>query len=269
LGQGKTYILYQQLVKTQKALQANASSRLSELAGEFSVQLVPLPGKSLAAMDSLFKEALLVFEQRGVTDEDIAKFKGGIESQFINGLQSVSGKVSQLAAFQTFTGNPNQTGKMLSMYQGVTKEDVLRVYNTYIKNKSSVTVSVLTKSDKNGPASIDNYKVDSSNYVRPNYGYNGLTYTKGVDQFDRSKMPGTGSNPVVKVPAYWKKDLKNGIRVIGAAYNELPIVNISITIPGGHLAQATDTAKIGLAGMVGSMLNEDTKNYTAESFSEL
>jgi zinc protease len=265
LGQGKTSILYQQLVKTQKALQANTSSRLSELAGEFSVQLVPLPGKSLAAMDSLFKEALLVFEQRGVTDEDIAKFKGGIESQFINGLQSVSGKVSQLAAFQTFTGNPNQTGKMLSMYQGVTKEDVWRVYNTYIKNKSSVTVSVLTKSDKNGPASTDNYKVDSSNYVRPNYGYNGLTYTKGVDEFDRSKMPGTGSNPVVKVPAYWKKELKNGVKVIGAAYNELPIVNISITIPGGHLAQATDTAKIGLAGMVGSMLNEDTKNYSAES----
>ena len=267
LGQGKTSILYQQLVKTQKALQANSSSRLSELAGEFSVQLVPLPGKSLAAMDSLFKEALLVFEKRGVTDEDIAKFKGGIASQFINGLQSVSGKVSQLAAFQTFTGNPNQTGKMLSMYQAVTKEDVWRVYNTYIKNKSSVTISVLTKSDKNGPASTDNYIVDTNNYVRPNYGYNGLTYTKGQDKFDRSKMPGTGSNPVVKVPAYWKKDLKNGIHVVGAAYNELPIVNISITIPGGHLAQANDTAKIGLAGMVGSMLNEDTKNYSAESMS--
>jgi zinc protease len=42
------------------------------------------------------------------------------------------------------------------------------------------------------------------------------------------------------------------------------LVNISITIPGGHLAQSSDTAKIGLAGMVGSMLNEDTKNYTAE-----
>jgi len=267
LGQGKTSVLYQQLVKSQKALQASASSRLSELAGEFTIQLVPLPGKSLSAMDSLYKESLLAFEKRGVTDEDIEKFKGGIESQYINGLQSVSGKVSQLAAFQTYTGNPNQTGRMLEMYKAVTKEDVLRVYNTYIKDKGSVTVSVLTKSDKNGPAIADNYKIDSSSYDRPNYGYEGLVYKKGTDNFDRSKMPGSGANPVVTVPAYWKKTLPNGAKVIGADYKELPIVNISITIPGGHLAQANDTSKLGLAGCVGSMLNEDTKNYTAEQMS--
>ena len=267
LGQGKTSVLYQQLVKSQKALQANASSRLSELSGEFTIQLVPLPGKSLSAMDSLYKESLLAFEKRGVTDEDIEKFKGGIESQYINGLQSVSGKVSQLAAFQTFTGNPNQTGRMLEMYKAVTKEDVMRVYETYIKNKGSVTVSVLTKSDKNGPAIADNYKIDSSSYDRPNYGYDGLVYKKGTDNFDRSQMPGCGPNPVVTIPAYWKKTLPNGAKVIGADYKELPIVNISITIPGGHLAQANDTSKLGLAGCVGSMLNEDTKNYTAEQMS--
>lgn len=264
LGQGKNSILYQQLVKSQKALQASASSRLNELAGEFSIQLVPLPGKSLAAMDSLFKEALLTFEKRGVTDEDIEKFKGGIESQYINGLQSVSGKVSQLAAFQTFTGDPNKIGKMLDMFRAVTKEDVLRVYNTYIKNKSSVTVSVLTKTNTNGAAMADNYSVDTSGYVNPDYGYNGLVYTKGKDNFDRSVMPGNGPNPVVKVPAFWKKTLPNGINMIGAQNTELPVVNISITIPGGHLAQAADTSKSGLAGFAGNMLNEDTKQYTAE-----
>jgi zinc protease len=265
IGQGKTSILYQELVKKQKALQANAGSRLSELAGEFSIQMVPMPGKSLAAMDSLYREALINFEKRGVTDEDIEKFKGAIESQFINGLQSVSGKVSQLAAFQTFTGNPNQTGKLLDMYRAVTKEDVWRVYQTYIQNKPCVTVSVLTKNEKN-PARPDNYKIDSSNYTAPNYGYDGLKYVKGKDNFDRSVMPGTGANPVVKVPGYWKKKMSNGAKVIGAKYDELPIVNISITIPGGQLALMKDTAKNGLGSLTGSMLNEDTKNYTAEQF---
>ena len=267
LGQGKTSMLYQQLVKTQKALQANANSRLSELSGDFSIQLIPLPGKSLTQMDSLYKEALQTFEQRGVTDEDIVKFKGGIEAQYINSLQSVSGKVSQLAAFQTFTGNANKIGEMLRLYQSVTKEEVMSVYNTYLKNKGCVTVSVLTKSDKNGPAMADNYQIDSTHYISPNYGYNGLVYTKGKDNFDRSKMPSSGPSPVVKLPAYWKKKINNGPNFIGAAYDELPLVNISITIPGGHLAQANDTAKIGLASMVADMLSEDTKNHTAEQMS--
>src|SRR5207237_7595105 len=77
LGQGKNSVLYQQLVKKQLALQANASSQLSELAGEFLFQLVPMAGKFLAQMDSLFRASLDSFEIRGVTDDDIAKFKGG------------------------------------------------------------------------------------------------------------------------------------------------------------------------------------------------
>ncbi len=269
LGQGKTSVLYQQLVKPKKALNASAFSSLSELAGEFNIRITPYPGKSLAAMDSLLKDALVSFEARGVTDEDIAKFKGGIESAYMNRLQSVQGKGAQLAAFNTYTGNPNMIGKLLAMYRSVTKEDVWRVYNEYIKGKHGVTVSVITKGqDKDKMiAAPDNYVIDQSNYVKPNYGYDGLHYVKGPSDFDRSKVPGNGPNPVVNVPPFWKKDLPNGIQMIGAQNTELPVVTLSISIPGGHLAQANDTAKIGLANMVANMLGEDTKNYTAEQMS--
>ncbi|HZH66936.1 MAG TPA: pitrilysin family protein, partial [Flavisolibacter sp.] len=53
LGQGKTSILYQAMVKPQLALQASAFSSLSELAGEFSFRIMPMQGKSLAEMEAL------------------------------------------------------------------------------------------------------------------------------------------------------------------------------------------------------------------------
>ena len=265
LGQGKNSVLYQQLVKTQKALNASASSRLNELAGEFNFQVTPYPGKSLGSMDSLLQQALVSFEQRGVTDDDIAKFKGGIEAQYINGLQSVQGKVSQLAAFQTFTGNANMIGKQLDMFRAVTKEDVMNAYNKYIKGRHSVTVSILVKSQPGaGPVMPDNYTVDTTHYERPNYGYNGLKYVKATDNFERSKQPGSGANPVVKVPAFTTKKWPNGVKVIYAESNELPVVNISVRIPGGQLAEAGDPSKSGIASITASMLNEDTKKYSAE-----
>ncbi len=264
LGQGKNSILYQQLVKTQKVLGANAFSRLSELAGELSFSITPYAGKSLSNADSLLKEALLSFEKRGVTDEDVIKFKGAVESQFINGLQSVSGKVSQLAAFQTFTGNPNMIGKQLEMYRAVTKEDVMNAYNKYVKGKYCTTVSVLVKGQPAEPAMADNYKIDSSSYDRPNYGYNGLKYVKATDVFDRTKQPGAGVNPVVKVPAFTKKTLPNGVKMIFAKNDEIPTVNVSISIPGGQLSESADPTKSGLADMTAAMMNESTKNYTAE-----
>ncbi len=264
LGQGRNSILYQQLTKKQLALQASASSQLSELAGEFSFQIIPMPGKTLGDMEKLFRASLDSFEQRGVTDEDIAKFKGGFESQLINGLQSVSGKVSQLAAFQTFTGNPNKIGDLLKMYTAVTKEDVMRVYNTYIKGKGAAIVSVVPKGQEQIIAAADNYTIDSTQYKAPDYGYTGLTYKKPKDNFVRNKIPGNGANPTVKVPKFWKKDLPNGAKVIGSLNAELPTVTLTISMPGGHLASANDLSKAGLASFVTDMLAEDTRNYSAE-----
>src|SRR5688500_16881717 len=145
LGQGKNSILYQTITKKQLALNASAFSSMSELSGEFSFRITPVPGKSLAEELALFRAAMDSFEARGVTDEDVEKLKGGIVSSLVNGLQSVSGKVFQLAQFQTFTGNPNKISELVEMYNNVTKEDVMNVYNKYIKGKGAVIASVLTK----------------------------------------------------------------------------------------------------------------------------
>src|SRR4030095_13591856 len=268
LGQGKNSVLYQQLTKKQVTLQASAFSRLSELSGEFIFQIIPMPGKTLGQMDTLYRASLDSFEKRAVTDDDITKFKGSVEAQQINSLQSVSGKVTQLATFQTFTGNPNKIADLLKMYTSLTKEDVMNAYNKYIKGKNAVILSVLTKGqDESMAAAKNNYSIDESHYVTPNYGYTGLQYVKAKDNFDRSKIPTSGSNPVVKVPAFWKKDLPDGMKIIGTESKELPIVTLSISIPGGHLLQANDESKVGLARFFASMMNEDTKNYTAEELS--
>lgn len=264
LGQGKNSVFYQEITKGQKALSVSAFNRGSELSGEFSMSISPVPGTSLADSKKLIDEAIKVFELRGVTDEDIEKFRGGFESQYINRLQSVSGKVSQLAAYQTYTGNPNMIGQELARYTSVKKEDVLRVYDQYLKGKPAVVLSIVTKEQPENIAGAENYKINSANYKAPDYGYKGLNYNKASDPFDRNQMPVSGVNPVVKVPEFWKKNLDNGVKAIGARTTELPIVTLTLTIPGGHLLQARDTSKIGLAKMFAAMMNEDTQNYSAE-----
>ncbi|MEO5561876.1 MAG: insulinase family protein, partial [Chitinophagaceae bacterium] len=268
LGQGNNSVLYQELVKKQLALSASANHNNSELSGEFTIQAVPYPGKSLASMFYLIDQALASFEKRGVTDEDIAKFKGQIESQYFNTLQSVAGKISQLANYQTLVGNANMVGKELEMYRSVTKEDVMRVYNQYVKMKHCVVVSILTKGQEGLITGNDNYVVDKSKYVAPQYGYEGLKYTKPKDNFDRAVVPAAGPNPVVKVPAFWKKDLTGGIKIIGSENTELPTITMAVKIPGGHLAQANDLSKAGLSSFFTAMMDQDTKTRSAEDFSK-
>jgi zinc protease len=267
LGQGKNSVLYQQFEKKLNALNASAFSQLTELAGEFSIRITPTPGKSLAHSLATYRAALDSFEVRGATDDDITRFKGSAEAQQINGLQTVSGKVTQLAAFQTFTGNANKIADLVKMYSSVTKADVMRVYHQYIKGKSAVIVSVLTKQMDRAKdvAAADNYVIDSTRYKAPEYGYNGLVYKKPKDNFDRSKVPAAGPGVNVNVPPFWRSEMANGIQVIGTRNDEIPTVTVSIIIPGGHLADGNDISKAGLADFLADMMNEDTKSFTAEA----
>lgn len=267
IGQGKNSLLYKNLVKNQKAVNAMAYNSTSELSGEFVFAVTPFPGQKLVDMEKVVRETLTEFEKRGVTDEDIEKFRNQQEANLINGLENVSRKVSQLAAFYTFRGDANYIGKELQRYTSVTKEDVMRVYNQYIKGKNSLVLSVLTKGQEDNKVAPDNYTVSTAGYTAPDYGYKGLTYNKAKDKFDRKAMPGNGANPVVNAPSFWRMQMPGNINVIGTKTDEIPVVDILINLKGGKMMDAHYTNKAGLANLFTAMMEEDTKNYSAEAFS--
>jgi zinc protease len=266
IGQGRNSIFYKNFVKTRKAAQASMNSSNSELAGEITLSVVPFPGQTLAEAKKLVDESLAEFEKTGVSDDALIRFKASAEANYINNLSSVSGKASELAQAQYLTGNPNQIGRELADIRAVTKEDVMRVYNQYIKNKPAVILSVLPKDGSVQPAAANNFTINTAGYKAPDYGYNGLTYKKASDKFNRTAKPGNGSNPVIKVPAIWSATTANGIQIIGTKNSEIPTVSMNITIKGGGLFAIANPAKAGLAGIAARMMNEETKSYTAEQF---
>ncbi len=187
LGGGKSSLFYKNLVKTEKAVQANVGHPANELAGEFTFTVLPFPTMRLDSTETIVRNTLAEFEARGVTDDDLAQFKATREAEIIDYLSSVSGKVSQLASFQTFTGSPNYLPTELKRYQALTKADIMRVYNQYIKGKNAVILTVYPKDKKEIVAHPDNYTIATEGYKAPDYGYDGLKYVKAKDSFDRSK----------------------------------------------------------------------------------
>jgi len=264
LGQGKTSLLYKNLVKAGKAVNASTYNATSELAGEFTINVTPFPRVQLSEIKSIIDATLAEFEKRGVTDDDIEKFRNEQEANIIYNLESVSGKVSQLASFYTFTGDANYIGKLLKANTSVTKADVMRVYNQYVKGHGAEIISVVTKEDSVNVVQPTNYTVSTGNYKAPDYGYAALKYNKAKDRFDRSKMPDAGSAVVTKVPVYWEKTISNNTRVIGSQSNEIPAVTLLMRFKGGKMTDPD--GKEGTAGLFAAMMNEDTKNYAAEDF---
>jgi zinc protease len=82
----------------------------------------------------------------------------------------------------------------------------------------------------------------------------------------RSVQPPVGPDPEVTIPKVWSSSLSNGMKIYGIKQSELPLVQYSIVISGGHLLDALD--KAGVASMTASLMNEGTKNKTPEELED-
>ena len=266
LGGGKNSLIYKNMVKNQKAVQAQVFQQNTELSGELTFLALPFPGKGLDSLETVVRNTLTEFEKRGVTDEDLQRFKAQTEAQTVNGLASVSGKVSQLAANQTFFNNPNFIAVENRRLKALTKADVQRAYDQYVRGKKAVILSVLPKTGGATAAKPDNYTADKAGYKAPDYGYAGLKYVKAQDSFDRKKQPAAGANPVIKVPALYQESLDNGLKVIGTRNAEIPAVTMLLTIKGGHRLEQATPSKAGVAALTAALLNEGSQKYTSEQF---
>ncbi|MFT5757766.1 MAG: zinc protease [Alteromonadaceae bacterium] len=269
LGGGKTSLLYKNLVKNQFAVQASVNHPCAELACTFNLFALPHPsaGKSLAEIEQIIRNTLIEFEQRGVEEDDLLKAKAQMEAGFIFGLQSVSGKVSQLAANQTFKNNPNYIEQDIARYDSVTKADVMRVYQQYIKGKHAVVMSIVPKGKLAMIAAQDNFTPVLKQFTAASQtSANDLHVRKAEDDFDRNIMPIAKANKAVDVPQMWKKELTNGINVLGTQSSETPTTALLLKIPAGHYYE--DKNKAGMVSLLADILNESTNNRSAEDMSK-
>ena len=274
LGNGPTSLLYKNLVKSGIAVQAGAGHPCRELACGMNFFALPNPQQSLSLVkvEQVIKQTLAEFEQRGVLDDDLLKTKVNIETGNIYSLQSVAGKVSSLAAFQTMTGDANYIAKNIARYNKVTKKDVMRVYQSYIKNKGAAILSVVPeKMNKVDQLAIlpqpDNFVLPDVTEPPLNSSDQPVAVVNKVNQssFDRSRIPAAGKNPQIKLPKLWQKRFDNGLKIIGAKNTETPTISLLLSLEGGPLLDPIE--KAGLASLTASLMEEGTTNYIKEALS--
>lgn len=253
---------YKAFIETKKAVGANAFQFSRELAGQFEFMIRANPNSSLAEMEKEVYKVLADWEKKGVTDDDIAKYKASYQSDLYDRLTSVQGKGAALAANFTFTKDANYIKKEIALYMSITKADVMAAYNKYIKNKKAVVLSCVPKGKSDLVAQKDSWKMYERTVEQESAEYKNLSYTEPKDNFDRSKMPQASPASPVPVPDFYTSQFTNGIKLIGVTDNDIPKVNILISIKNGHRYEPLE--KAGIASLLTSVWGQSTTKTDAE-----
>lgn len=265
ISNGKKAPLYQVLVKDKNLTsRTTAYNNSQELAGEFYITITANNGVNLNEVETGIFEAFKILEIEGVSDRDIERIKSGLETNFYNGIGSVLGKSFQLAQYNVFAGDPGFITTDIENIKKVNKEDVMRVYEKYIKNKPFIMTSFVPKgqltlvTENSTKAPVIEEKISEN--IAKTIESSKEKISKTPSNFDRSVEPSQGISPKLNIPSSWTTTLGNGMKVYGIEQNEIPTVNFSLVMEGGHLLD--DINKNGVANLMTDIMMEGTANKT-------
>ena len=272
LSDGKKTPLYKVLVRDKKLTSSvSARSGPMELAGDFRITVTANPGVNLSEVEKAIFEALDLFEKDGFTEDDLARIKARNETSFYNSFSSILSKAFTLGQYQMFKNDPQYYSVDFRNTQAVTSQEVKNVFQKYIKGKNYIETSFVPKgqvslvAENSVNAGIVEEDVTKAAEVK-DVAIANEPVVKTPTKFDRSVQPPLGTDPEVKIPPVWKGSLGNGMKLWGIVQKELPLIQYSIVISGGHMLD--DLSKAGLANLTASLMNEGTKNKTPEELED-
>ncbi len=271
LAGSKKSPIYKVIVEEKKlAPNVMAYQSSGEFAGDFQISVTAFPNNKLGEVEEAIKEAFARFEKEGFTDKDVERQKAGLEFSFYSSISSILGKAMRMGDYNIFKGSPDFMAEDFKNTISVTKEDIWRVYNKYIKGQNYVLLSFVPKGkiDLIAPTStqwiVKEESIEQQGTKKKEFAK--TEYKPIPSKIDRSKEPVKGPDPIVNLPKIWKDKTKNGIEIFGIKHNELPLVQFAIIVEGGMLLD--DPQKIGVASLTARMMNEGTKNKTAVELRE-
>ncbi|EKO3381654.1 insulinase family protein [Vibrio fluvialis] len=265
LGSGSNSLLYQNLVKTQKAVDAGAFQDCAELACTFYVYAMA-PSGDKAQLKPLYHElmqTLQQFKQSGVDKARLDQINGMAEANAVFALESVQGKVTQLASNQTFYGQPDRIETQLAELRAVSPQSVSQVFNQYLDGQHKVTLSVVPKGQTQLAVQADNFTPPER--VVPEYhkiSDSDLHYRAVKDNFDRSLMPKVAEAVQAHMPPLYDIYFDNGAELLGTQTTETPTVLVEIKLPAGE--RHVVPGKEGLANLTAAMLEEGSTTRSVE-----
>ncbi len=146
LGRGQSSRLYQKLVKEKEAAAATFAGA-QEFAGPSLALVIALvkPGKDLGETEKLIAEEIERVKREPVADWELEKVRMQVRHDRAQQLTGTLFRSIGLAQFAVAYGDPGLINTVEAKYNAVTKEDLQRVAQNYLKDTNRTVITTVPK----------------------------------------------------------------------------------------------------------------------------
>ena len=150
LSGGASSRLYKKLVdKQQKAVQVVAFPYGLEDAGLFINLAIANMGVDPETLEESINDEIETVKNELISEREFEKIRNQVKSQFVQSNATMAGIASSLATYDVLYGDANLINTEIEKYMQVTREDIKKVANKYLKKDNRVVLYYLPKSAQN------------------------------------------------------------------------------------------------------------------------
>ncbi len=243
-----------------------------ELSGEVYLFVSPKAGEDIDGLVPAIDAAFARFEANGIPEEALERIKTAAEVEVYDGIQSALGKAIAMAEYNLFRDDPGYLDEDIAALRSVTADDVMDVYNRYIKDKPFVATSFVPKGSPDLGLEgaevaqvVEEVVVQGAEADVP-YDPDARIFEPTASSFDRTVEPPFGAAYELPVPAIWEAEAPNGLRIVGMQSDEVPLIEFSIDFDAGKNRASAD--KPGLASITGDLLLKGAGDLDTAGFED-
>jgi predicted Zn-dependent peptidase len=146
LSDGQSSRMYKSIVdKQQKALQVAAMPFGLEDPGLFLIFGLVNMGVDPTDLENAIESEIDKVKTEEIGDEEFQKLRNKVENDFVTGNSTMAGIAENLANYHVYYGDANLINTEIDRYMSVTREDMKRVANKYLKKENRVVLYYLPK----------------------------------------------------------------------------------------------------------------------------
>jgi predicted Zn-dependent peptidase len=243
-----------QLVRGEE-LAVSVTSSLSDFhrVGIFDIAVDVKPGQDAAAVGARLDAIVADLIANGPTEEEVARVATQYASARIQSLEQVNGKANALAEGQLYAGDPDHYKTELAAYASVTPAQVQAAMQRWLTRP----VFDLTIAPGEREAYEEAAAAPSGAAPVP---------AAEIQRVARPPMPAIGQVADLDFPAVERARLSNGVEVIYAQVDTVPVTRVSVEFDAGYAADRAD--RLGAHSLMLDLLDDGTTTRSSTQLAE-
>ncbi|WP_420479488.1 M16 family metallopeptidase [Brevundimonas sp. FT23028] len=237
----------------QSAVSVSAGLQDFHRVGIFEVSVDVKPGQDAAEVGRRLDAIMADFIANGPTEEEVSRVATQYVSRRIQSLEQVNGKANVLAEGQLYAGDPDHYKHELAQYASVTPAEVTAAMRRWLTRPVyDMTIA---------PGEREAYEEAAA-------APSGATPVPAaeIQRVARDPMPTIGQVPDLQFPAVERATLSNGVRVVYAHVDTVPVTRVAVEFDAGFASDRAD--QLGAQAMMIDLLDEGTTSRNANQLAE-